>query len=590
MENKEDLIEKAVVRNVGDIHPNGEWVWTEYKPGKFNWRVIKNKNRQSKSSDNSSNQTHLKPIAQQKSNVGSKVGKPMNIQQLEVWATKTSEDNLLKVVNGTKNSARMRFIAYNELEKRGFDVSEIDTSGTLDQLIKMTGKINTKANDDADTGNDDDNDDTKGMDVIADTDTVADIDINGDKTIDNKITEKWYLNPNDSRIKKKFNNLSDREDRIKYDKFVYKMKKKEKNYLSPMEVVQDLNEDYLEFLSNDEQRFMISAGGAGIGKSFGFNKIAELLNLKPFTTNDKPGDEDYSIFEAPDVNSGKQLLNILKAHNGKIIVFDDNDKVLRRSDCASVMKKATSPNGERIVGDPDDIKQNFEFTGRIVIMTNKDLATLAKDEDTKAIISRAMMVSEVYLTVDETIEVLENRYQDFEFKQAPRLEDPKEDEEEREEILQLIKENKDNIDPAKFTTRSFQEMIIAKRKITNANEKRKNPLFASLIGDKQKNWRDKAIAVLTKAFDSDFEVSDEFSKELIKAENMLLDETYSSKLEKAEDLLFEKGENKHLFPEKEKKALSNKKEAMSNTWKAKNNDFFDDMTLEKAEMLLLGEE
>jgi hypothetical protein len=590
MTNKEDLIEKAAQRNVGDVHSNGKWVWTEYKPGKFDWRPINNKTQQSKSSNNSSNQTHLKSIAQQKSNVGSKVGKPMNIQQLEVWATKTSEDNLLKVVNGTKNSARMRFIAYNELEKRGFDVSEIDTSGTLDQLIKMTGKINTKANDDADTGNDDDNDDTKGMDVIADTDTVADIDINGDKTIDNKITEKWYLNPNDSRIKKKFNNLSDREDRIKYDKFVYKMKKKEKNYLSPMEVVQDLNEDYLEFLSNDEQRFMISAGGAGIGKSFGFNKIAELLNLKPFTTNDKPGDEDYSIFEAPDVNSGKQLLNILKAHNGKIIVFDDNDKVLRRSDCASVMKKATSPNGERIVGDPDDIKQNFEFTGRIVIMTNKDLATLAKDEDTKAIISRAMMVSEVYLTVDETIEVLENRYQDFEFKQAPRLEDPKEDEEEREEILQLIKENKDNIDPAKFTTRSFQEMIIAKRKITNANEKRKNPLFASLIGDKQKNWRDKAIAVLTKAFDSDFEVSDEFSKELIKAENMLLDETYSSKLEKAEDLLFEKGENKHLFPEKEKKALSNKKEAMSNTWKAKNNDFFDDMTLEKAEMLLLGEE
>lgn len=34
-----DLFEKA--RKVGDIHPNGKWVWTEYKPGKFDWRGIK---------------------------------------------------------------------------------------------------------------------------------------------------------------------------------------------------------------------------------------------------------------------------------------------------------------------------------------------------------------------------------------------------------------------------------------------------------------------------------------------------------------------------------------------------------------------
>lgn len=24
---------------VGDIHPNGKWVWSEYKPGKFDWRA-----------------------------------------------------------------------------------------------------------------------------------------------------------------------------------------------------------------------------------------------------------------------------------------------------------------------------------------------------------------------------------------------------------------------------------------------------------------------------------------------------------------------------------------------------------------------
>ena len=32
--------QKQTKHNVGDLHPNGKWVWTEYKPGKFDWRGI----------------------------------------------------------------------------------------------------------------------------------------------------------------------------------------------------------------------------------------------------------------------------------------------------------------------------------------------------------------------------------------------------------------------------------------------------------------------------------------------------------------------------------------------------------------------
>ena len=39
----EDIFEKA--RQVGDIHPNGKFVWTEYAPGKFGWRVLKSRVR-----------------------------------------------------------------------------------------------------------------------------------------------------------------------------------------------------------------------------------------------------------------------------------------------------------------------------------------------------------------------------------------------------------------------------------------------------------------------------------------------------------------------------------------------------------------
>lgn len=584
MAKNEEIIEKAVSRQVGDMHKNGKWVWTEYKPGKFDWRPVKNKQQSGGGSSSggedddstagaSTKKTPSKPSASQIAGAKAKAGKPMNSQQLLVWAQKTSDDNLLKVANSKNGNAQMRKIAYDALESRGFDMSQVDTSGTLAQLMKMTGKGGAST---ATASGDDDED------VVADTNEEADVDIDDDSdggTDGNKITEKWYLDRNDDRVKKAFN-LKTKEGRIKYDHFVYKMKKKEKDYKNPVEVVQDLNEQYLEFLDNDEQRFMISAGGAGIGKSYGFNKMAELLNMKPFEEGDSPGDGDYDIFEAPDVNSGKQLLNILKAHNGKIIVFDDNDKVLKRADCASVMKKATATTGRRIVGDPDDIKQNFEFTGRIIIMTNKDLAQLSESEDTKAIISRAMMVSEIYMTVPETIEVMESRYQDYEFPSAPRLDDENEDRKERDEIMNLIKKNQKNIDPSQFTTRTFQEILTNKRKVDKANEKRANPAFAALIGSKNKDWKEVALGVLTKAATTLDIGGNEVSDELMKAEDILLkgehpeddgvdytvdeEEDEIDDVQKAEEVLFNDEESdifKAEFSEKQRKKLAKKKEA-----------------------------
>lgn len=569
-----DVIEKAVQRKVGDMHPNGKWVWTEYKPGKFDWRPPKkNAAGSAGGSSSGSSDTGKKTTATTSKTTSAKSGaKPMDSQKLVQWAATTSDDNLLKVANSKNGNAQMRMIAYKQLESRGFDMSKVDTSGTLGQLMKMTKQGSSKQ---TSTSSGDD-------DTVSGAAAGASVDIDDDSdeggADGNQITEKWYLNKNDDRVKKRFN-LKTKEGRIKYDQFVYKEKKKEPDYKDPVEVIQDLNEQYLEFLDNPEQRFMISAGGAGIGKSYGFNKIAELLNMKPFEEGDQPGDDDYDIFEAPDVNSGKQLLGILKAHNGKIIVFDDNDKVLRRADCASVMKKATATTGKRIVGDPDDIKSNFEFTGRIMIMTNKDLNSLAENEDTKAIISRAMMVSEIYLTVPEQIEVMKSRYQDYEFKQAPRLDDEAADKKERDEIMSLIEKNQKNIDPAQFTTRTFQEILINKRKVDNANEKRNNPAFAAMIGSKQKDWKKVALDVLTKAAMNDFE-GDAVSDELVKAEDLLLNKAYAHDaddvvnyhVDDPEDMNVEKAENLLLNDEEEDMAKANSNE----------------MSISEAEEILLG--
>lgn len=573
-----DEFEKAKVsHNHGDLHKNGKWYWDA---NANDWRVIKKNKGANNSGQPATNAPASASTPAPTTQITSKkVGKPMDSQKLADFAKKAPEANLLKIVNSKNMSAQYRKIAYDELEERGYDMSKVDTSGNLDALFKMVG--NNKGKNNAPTTGGSDEDD------IALTNSLSDVDIddNSDGGKDgDEITEKWYLNKEDARVKEKFN-LRTKEGRIKYDKFVYKMKKKEKDYKNPVEVVQDLNEQYLQFLKNDEQRFMISAGGAGIGKSYGFNTLAELLNKRPFSEGDTPGDEDYHIFEAPEVNSGKQLQGILKAHNGKIILFDDNDKVLRRADCASVMKKATASTGKRIIGDPDDLNKNFEFTGRIIVLTNKDLSKLADNEDTKAIISRAMMVSEIYLTVEETIEVMESRYKDMEFPEAPRLDNKDKDDKERKAVMELIKKNKNNIDPANFSTRTFQEALNSKRKVESANEIRYNPAFAALIGSKMKNWEDVATATITKAVVDEFgDFNDSFEKGGCPEDDGVDYEVDNPKdwgnedeidsVEKAEDVLFDDKEENIFKSEDDGKVEE---------------DDDDNMSLQKAETILFGE-
>jgi hypothetical protein len=567
---KNDFIEKGKW-NVGDqkmFHGTLHYV-KELKPdGSPKWARVKgSKGTSNDVSSVSSNTTPSKPsipskpTAAQIANVKAKSGK-MDTADLAEWASKTSEANLLKIVNNPNGKANMRKVAYDELVGRGYDKSKIDTSGTLDSLIKMLGSGGNSSNDN-----------------VTPTNSQATIDINafsGGGSDDDEIMEKWYLDKSDPRVKKMFN-LNTKGGRIKYDKFVYKMKIKEPDYQNPKEVMDDLSEQYYEFLSNKKQRFMISAGGAGIGKSYQFNKIAEILNFRDFTPvkpdgsqGNSPGDEDYDIFEAPQVQSGKQLLKILKTHNGKIIKFDDNDNVLFRADCSAVMKKATATNGRRILGDADDVTTNFEFTGKIVVMTNKDLVQLSENSDTKAIISRAMMVNDIQMTVHETIEVMKKRIYDYDFEAAPHLPDKKDDEKERKDILDVIEKNENNIDPATFTTRTFERMILAKRRIEHANEGRKNPELAKHMGSKMKDWKVEVLKELMKAENPEFGFIDT-KNEILKSNNnsRAFDDGVDYEVDDEEPSL-EKAESMLLFDNDDKIAMSG------------------EMSLSEAESLLLN--
>lgn len=72
---------------VGDPHPNGKWVWTEYKPGKFDWRGIP-KNGTTRSSQR--RKTTVAPkTAKKATKVKKQVEKPVKVRAIEeILATK----------------------------------------------------------------------------------------------------------------------------------------------------------------------------------------------------------------------------------------------------------------------------------------------------------------------------------------------------------------------------------------------------------------------------------------------------------------------------------------------------------------------
>lgn len=274
----------------------------------------------------------------------------------------------------------------------------------------------------------------------------------------------WYEDKNHPAIRKVFR-LDTVSGRIAYDAFVDKKKRAEPDYKPILKRLSKINVKYLGFLSGDGNgNFLVSAGGAGIGKSYGFKLVAARLN-KVFFDPDlhTAGDGDYDIFEAPNPGSAKKLIEILKKHNGKVIMFDDTDAILTQKQYSAIMKKATIDTQDRILSDPDDPSSNFKFTGRIVVMTNKSVGDVAAvSEDAKAIMSRAASI-DINVTKNEQLEVMKKRIHGMKFEKLPRLIDPEEDRKERDDVMAFIERNVDKIDPSNFTPRLIGNVIKAKR-------------------------------------------------------------------------------------------------------------------------------
>lgn len=170
---------------------------------------------------------------------------------------------------------------------------------------------------------------------------------------------------------------------------------------------------------------LVVTGGPGNGKS---HTIVKTIQDGGLTEGD-----NYVVFKG--YSTARGLYNTLYDHNGKLIVFDDCDSVLEDKTSLNILKSALDSYDKRTIswmaklGKSDEYPNQFDFTGRIIFISNKD-----KSDMDEAILSRSLSV-DLSMTGDEKIQrmshVLPQILPDMDMKV-------------KKDALDFLRENKDN--------------------------------------------------------------------------------------------------------------------------------------------------
>lgn len=151
---------------------------------------------------------------------------------------------------------------------------------------------------------------------------------------------------------------------------------------------------------------LIITGEGGLGKSHAVLSAIKERHLFSF---------EHEIIKG--YSTARGLYNTLYDNNGKVIVFDDCDSVLEDKVAVNILKSALDSYDSRKISwstkmnRNDEYPQQFEFTGRIIFISNK-----CKNSINDAIISRSLTV-DLTMTPEEKIQrmgfIIENILPDF---------------------------------------------------------------------------------------------------------------------------------------------------------------------------------
>ena len=156
----------------------------------------------------------------------------------------------------------------------------------------------------------------------------------------------------------------------------------------------DFLEQMVSMVCTGQMPSVVITGEGGLGKTYTVMKTLEKLGHRNVT--------DMADFEAGEKVNKSKLFRVIKGFstakglyrtlfdcNGMTIVFDDTDAVLENDVAKNLLKGALDSYSRRYISwmadmKDDDLPKSFEFTGRVVFITNKSLQSVDQAIRTRA--------------------------------------------------------------------------------------------------------------------------------------------------------------------------------------------------------------
>lgn len=161
-------------------------------------------------------------------------------------------------------------------------------------------------------------------------------------------------------------------------------------------------ESFADLVIKNSAKSLIIVGEGGLGKTYLVKSRLEEMGKD---------DEDFKFLKGYCTPRG--LYNFLYDNNGKTVIFDDCDSVLKDKTSSNILKSALDSYDERIISwsakmpKSSEYPPEFEFTGNIIFISN-----LAKKDVPQPLITRSYVV-DLTMTTDEKIVRIGNIYREI---------------------------------------------------------------------------------------------------------------------------------------------------------------------------------